>query len=70
MELRLVHFLISSASPQSCGESRARKPLEENKVVKVSPGGSLPGGEGCEGHVILGFRVPTTSESKKFDDNR
>ena len=42
----------------------------KNQVAKVSPGGLLPGDEGSEGHVILGFRVPTTSELKKFDDNR
>ena len=45
------------------------------QVVKVSPGGSLPGGEGGEashpggeegeGHVILGFSIPTTSELKQ-----
>ena len=29
-----------------------------------------PGGEGGKGHVVLGFRVPTTFKSKKFDDNR
>ena len=65
-------------------------PFGKNQVVKVLPGGLLPGGEGGwslapwgwggeaslpgdegdEGHDILGFRVPTTSELKKFDDNR
>ena len=35
---------------------------EKYQVVKVSPGGSLPKGEGSElGYVILCFRVPTTS---------
>ena len=51
----------------------------KNQVVKVSPGGLLPGSKGGEtspsgppggeADVILGFRVPTTSKSKKFDDH-